>query len=206
MLHTFKYHDGCTLSEHQSFPVSGERSTGIGGHHAHCLPRCRSAANASGSMGSTRQSRGRRARPPARRPTGGAGSGRSHRAADGCLRTEGHRSLRPDRRRLPRGRRRPERLDGRPGLGAGLSELLDGLRAEEDAARIARLGIWRGDFTAPWDWRHGQRTPTVEERTTPPESAAACCRVCTTGKACGNSCISRSKTCRKPSGCACDAQ
>ena len=34
---------------------------------------------------------------------------------------------------------------------------------------------------------------------------AACCKVCSTGKACGNSCISRTKTCHKPPGCACDA-
>ncbi len=31
-----------------------------------------------------------------------------------------------------------------------------------------------------------------------------CCRVCTTGKACGNSCIARSKTCHKGKGCACN--
>lgn len=33
----------------------------------------------------------------------------------------------------------------------------------------------------------------------------ACCKVCTTGKACGNSCISRSYTCHQPPGCACNA-
>jgi hypothetical protein len=33
---------------------------------------------------------------------------------------------------------------------------------------------------------------------------AACCKVCIKGKACGNSCISRSYTCRKGPGCACD--
>ena len=33
---------------------------------------------------------------------------------------------------------------------------------------------------------------------------AACCKTCRKGKACGNSCISRSKTCRKSPGCACD--
>jgi endonuclease YncB( thermonuclease family) len=33
---------------------------------------------------------------------------------------------------------------------------------EEDAAREARRGIWRGEFTAPWDWRHGGRTPYAE--------------------------------------------
>ncbi len=34
---------------------------------------------------------------------------------------------------------------------------------------------------------------------------AACCKTCRKGKACGDSCISRTKTCRKPPGCACDA-
>jgi hypothetical protein len=28
---------------------------------------------------------------------------------------------------------------------------------EEDAARASHLGIWRGSFTAPWDWRRGDR-------------------------------------------------
>jgi hypothetical protein len=31
----------------------------------------------------------------------------------------------------------------------------------------------------------------------------SCCKYCTTGKPCGNSCISRNKTCHKPPGCAC---
>lgn len=33
---------------------------------------------------------------------------------------------------------------------------------------------------------------------------SACCKICTTGKACGDSCISRNYTCRQPRGCACD--
>ena len=36
--------------------------------------------------------------------------------------------------------------------------------------------------------------------------AQACCRICRKGKACGNACISRAKTCQKPPGCACDAK
>lgn len=42
----------------------------------------------------------------------------------------------------------------------------------------------------------------------PPASAPArnCCKVCTTGKACGNSCINRNYQCRQPPGCACDAR
>ena len=32
----------------------------------------------------------------------------------------------------------------------------------------------------------------------------ACCKVCSKGKACGNSCIARYKTCHKGKGCACN--
>jgi hypothetical protein len=39
-------------------------------------------------------------------------------------------------------------------------------------------------------------------RAEPPRRA--CCRICRTGKACGNSCIARNKTCRQPTGCACN--
>ena len=38
------------------------------------------------------------------------------------------------------------------------------------------------------------------------EPSGACCRVCTRGKACGNSCINRGYQCRQPPGCACDAR
>jgi len=31
-----------------------------------------------------------------------------------------------------------------------------------------------------------------------------CCRVCSVGKACGDSCIARDKICHKGKGCACD--
>lgn len=39
----------------------------------------------------------------------------------------------------------------------------------------------------------------------PSNDRVGCCKICTTGKACGNSCISRSYTCHQPSGCACNA-
>lgn len=32
----------------------------------------------------------------------------------------------------------------------------------------------------------------------------SCCKTCRKGKACGNSCISRTKSCRVGPGCACD--
>jgi len=38
------------------------------------------------------------------------------------------------------------------------------------------------------------------------QPARTCCRVCTRGKACGNSCINRGNPCRQPPGCACDAR
>jgi hypothetical protein len=34
--------------------------------------------------------------------------------------------------------------------------------------------------------------------------AQQCCKICTTGKACGDTCIARDKTCRVGAGCACD--
>ncbi|MDC0721287.1 hypothetical protein [Nannocystis bainbridge] len=70
---------------------------------------------------------------------------------------------------------------------------------------------------------HRESSWTVEERSTTTEThmrveapepepepepeaspAGACCRMCHKGKACGNTCIARDKTCRTPPGCACD--
>ncbi len=45
-------------------------------------------------------------------------------------------------------------------------------------------------------------TPTFEPESAS-EPARSCCKVCTTGCPCGDSCISCSKTCRKGPGCAC---
>lgn len=48
------------------------------------------------------------------------------------------------------------------------------------------------DWTEPVPW-----TPA-------PIPAQRCCKTCSKGKACGDSCISRGKNCRKGPGCACD--
>ena len=32
----------------------------------------------------------------------------------------------------------------------------------------------------------------------------ACCKICKKGKACGDTCINKTYTCRKPPGCACN--
>lgn len=47
-------------------------------------------------------------------------------------------------------------------------------------------------------------SPTYTPRRTPRPTSRPCCKICTTGKACGNSCISRSYTCHQPRGCACN--
>lgn len=39
----------------------------------------------------------------------------------------------------------------------------------------------------------------------PVSQPRTCCKICTTGKACGDTCISRSYTCHKGPGCACNA-
>lgn len=39
----------------------------------------------------------------------------------------------------------------------------------------------------------------------PEVSSPACCKYCSKGKACGDSCISRSYTCHQGPGCACDS-
>jgi endonuclease YncB( thermonuclease family) len=69
--------------------------------------------------------------------------------------------------------------------------------AEEANAKAKKLGLWRGQFVAPWDWRRGKRLTSEVQKT--------CCKICRKGKACGNSCIRRTYTCRKQPGCACDA-
>ncbi len=48
--------------------------------------------------------------------------------------------------------------------------------------------------------------PSARESDSTPQPARACCRVCSRGKACGNSCISRAYQCRQPPGCACEAR
>ena len=52
-------------------------------------------------------------------------------------------------------------------------------------------------------------TPTqiVEPTYTPPvykQTQTSCCKICSKGKACWDSCINRSYTCHKWPGCACD--
>jgi hypothetical protein len=54
-----------------------------------------------------------------------------------------------------------------------------------------------------------KESPKVQIKTVTPARAVTapvvtCCKHCSKGKACGDSCISRSYTCHKAPGCACD--
>jgi beta-lactamase superfamily II metal-dependent hydrolase len=51
-----------------------------------------------------------------------------------------------------------------------------------------------------------QDTSRARFATPVPVTSPACCKICTRGKACGNSCINRAYQCRQPAGCACDAK
>ncbi len=44
---------------------------------------------------------------------------------------------------------------------------------DEDAARLAGDGIWRGTFDAPWDWRQGKRQGAAQVQSQAPVSSAA---------------------------------
>ena len=49
-------------------------------------------------------------------------------------------------------------------------------------------------------------TPAVGQTDSAVATPRSCCRVCSTGKACGNACINRAYQCHQPAGCACDAK
>jgi micrococcal nuclease len=94
---------------------------------------------------------------------------------------------------------------------------MEEFRAAERQARETGEGLWgstHGNWTLELDAGLAGRSPAAEEPGVlpgPEDSmgscipADQCCRVCSAGQACGNSCISRSYTCRKGRGCACDA-
>lgn len=59
---------------------------------------------------------------------------------------------------------------------------------------------------AAWAWSLSQSASSIADACGSPTRARPCCRICTTGKACGDSCISRRYTCRQPPGCACNGE
>lgn len=73
-------------------------------------------------------------------------------------------------------------------------------------AQAQRTAVARANTTATAETR---ARATAQARPLPTAGRAApstsCCRVCTTGKACGNSCIAANLNCRAGVGCACNA-
>lgn len=66
----------------------------------------------------------------------------------------------------------------------------------------ANPGKGGGSSSEPRDPVGG--SSSVTPRSSQEDGPSGCCRTCSQGKACGNSCISRQLTCRVGSGCACD--
>jgi len=65
----------------------------------------------------------------------------------------------------------------------------------------------RVNTLTPWGWQPSATAAFTTGYCGPPPPAPAprtCCKICTTGKACGDTCISRSYTCHVGPGCACN--
>lgn len=78
--------------------------------------------------------------------------------------------------------------------GQGFSQPTTDTSAQAVHDTVPALGLLSDLFPTP-----EQKQPSFSQ-----VQAAACCKICRKGKACGNSCIARWKACRKPPGCACD--
>lgn len=50
----------------------------------------------------------------------------------------------------------------------------------------------------------GEDEPASNQHSVSEPPPGGCCRVCTTGQACGDTCIGSSLTCHTPPGCACN--
>ena len=66
---------------------------------------------------------------------------------------------------------------------------------------VGVVGLLAGDLAAVQKQPQASPAPLV----TPTDGEGYCCKICTKGKACGDSCIARWKTCHVGPGCACDA-
>jgi len=89
---------------------------------------------------------------------------------------------------------------------------MEEFRAAEREAREQGRGLWTRD-NGGTEKSITPAAPSERQATSPANTPvtssciprAECCKICSKGQACGASCISRSKSCRKGSGCACDA-
>lgn len=90
------------------------------------------------------------------------------------------------------------------------------------AARLDKNGCYTNKKTGEYVCPHGNKSeaanakretdsakataPTKAEKKTPKVSSRDqnCCRICKTGKPCGDGCIAKNETCHKDAGCACE--
>jgi micrococcal nuclease len=79
---------------------------------------------------------------------------------------------------------------------------MDDFRRAEREARAEQRGLWADEAEAAPATRPSASPAPTPRDCIPREQ---CCKVCSTGQACGASCISRAYTCRKGRGCACNA-
>jgi hypothetical protein len=102
----------------------------------------------------------------------------------------------------------------RPGIAANVdagASRIEPVVADEDAPGESRADVEPASpadagppaFDAAWREPDGEGSER-DEGWDGAGSGGACCKTCRRGKACGDSCIARSMTCRKGPGCACD--
>ena len=89
---------------------------------------------------------------------------------------------------------------------------MEEFREAQREARAAGRGLWRGQEPeeATGIPQEGQRQANPTPQSQPLAQgqcipASQCCRVCSRGQACGNTCISASYTCHVGRGCACNS-
>lgn len=83
---------------------------------------------------------------------------------------------------------------------------LDRFMETQQVAQTNGSGIWAPATATPIPTATPLPTPPPQSFPNPPpsNSSPSCCKVCSAGKACGDSCIAKDKSCNKPPGCACN--
>jgi hypothetical protein len=76
--------------------------------------------------------------------------------------------------------------------------------AQSEAPPIPAAAVHAALFAPAHEKNSLIRSLTVRDSAHSTPAALTCCKVCSVGKACGNTCISRDKTCHVGQGCACD--
>ena len=113
---------------------------------------------------------------------------------------------------------RADRTTGSEALGTlnrGDRVLIDRCEDNPGESAGANDGVWCAVFftyqangeaetATPRGYVYESLLKKVAPPAAPPRRSRTCCKICRKGKACGDSCIARSKTCRKGPGCACN--